>query len=378
MPQIQILGREQAEDQNNQANQAIERQKITNDIFTKAYQLKLYRDEIKAKIKMSQDEVEKIRLAKQDSSVERGIKVVDNAYKIAKEQGAQPAQDYLVGVQKMYPDLFPGIMESGLGEKLGKMEKSGEVQKQEADALNARSEAGMNTAVTNKLNGIGIPASTGAGGQPEGEGAPNQPAVNAMSGGLVNSGMNIKGIQFDNYDIQARGAAMKTSAVAEATRAEEMKPIRASVGNYLSTFDEAVKEMGGLETNALAALAKGKMAQVGAQIGDMPNVFALSKLIESVSLQLGSYLNKGRPTDKDQSAAKDALTRITYTKGANTVMRNYLETIVANGDKDLATKLFWSLAKSGGSNSADAKAFGSSDMLSNKPTTSRYTIREKK
>jgi hypothetical protein len=361
MPQIQIIGREAIDDQNNRTTQALKQQELIQNSQAKMIQFKQMGEQLRLMAKNTDNDIEKIKVDR----LGHRMNYMSNVFKMAMDN-PNPENVIKTALQLGGGDIVKDLSDPLVADMISKLKPSGQAEQSSAVGALVRSKIG--------------------GGQPSIEGTqglnPNQPAMNALggntNGGLDISAINAGGVQIEDYGAQARGAAMKTKATAQAQKDIDMEPIRSSVGNYLSVFDNAVQEMGGLETNALSALAKGKGAEISSQIGNMPNVFTLSKLIEPVSLQLGSYLNKGRPTDKDQEAAKSTLTRITYTQGANSILRNYLQTIASNGDKELATKLFWSLAKAGGSTSQDARAYGNTDMLSTKPATSRFTIRIKK
>ena len=373
MPQIQILGREQTEQKNNLANQAMERQKLVQDTWYKSQMLKYYADELKYKVQASSDEVEKAKMTQKYNDAKLGAEVMTNAYKVAEKMGGKAAQDYLMGVQQQSPQLFAGIMNSGFGEKLSKLQPTG------TERL-----AGSAADMVDQQLGRGQPQAGGAPVNPavagQGGGVPeptNQGRAGAIGGGGLIPSISVGGVNMEFPEQVAASERNKVMARKEAEREVEMQPIRTSVGNYLKVFDAATGELGGLSTNALQALARGKGAEAIAQVGDKPNIFALGKLMEPVSLQLGSYLNRGRPTDRDQEAAKNMLTRITYTKGVNQILRHYLESVANTGNKDLATKLFWSLAKDGGSNSKDAKMYSDPTMF-NGSATSRFIIKEKK
>jgi hypothetical protein len=322
---------------------ALERQKMLDDAAYKSGMLKYYAGQLKLQAKQVDDEAEKIKLTKSANEYDFIAKVFADAQKNADPQG------YLMMALKMNPDLYARVLSNPeLAESVKGMKPTGE--------------ATLDTAIANRINPQQVSGNT-----------PNQSSANIVGGNVPTSNDNFLmpqivrgGVTIENPVDMARSEAIKTTARLNAQKEIEMKPIRASVGNYLRTFDNAIGEMGGLETNALSALVKGRLAEASSQLGDKPNIFTLSKLIEPVSLQLGSWLNKGRPTDKDQAAAKSTLTRITYTKGANEILRNYLERIIETGDEALGWKV-WNALRTGNTTMFDAE-----------PSTSRFTIREKK
>jgi len=375
MPQIQIIGQEKLQARMGARDREIQRQQISQQAYEKSMQFKQMSEQLKLQAKEVENEAEKIRITRLGDRMIYMSKIFERAADASTPEMAQNIIKW--ALQSDGKGITTDMSDPSVAKLIESFQPSAESQQRMANA--------------NLVNKIARdPQFSGIDGQP----IDNQPRMNALSGSIPAQeqgqgqlgGDNIgwssfsppgSGLQLENYAGQARGAAMKTRATAQATRDIEMEPIKTSVTNYLNTFNRAVEEMGGMETSALAALAKGKTAEVSAQIGNMPNVFTLSKLIEPVSLQLGSYLNRGRPTDKDQEAAKNTLTRVTYTKGVNEILKNYLIDIISNGNKELATKLFWSLALAGGSKSPDARAYGDKRMLDTSNPTKRFTIRVK-
>jgi hypothetical protein len=263
-------------------------------------------------------------------------------------------QGYLLMAFKANPELWASTVGNPEFKALmDKVQPTGEASQDAATADFLRS----------KMSG-----QAGQGGQP------NQPAMNALDGNMLQNvdsngmpastgfdvtGMNVNGMMLEDQGLKARGAYMESSARSNATRNEEMRPMRNQVNNYLTTFAEAVNEIGGLDDNALSALIKGKSAEVASQYGAMPATFTLQTLMEPTALMLGSFLNKGRPTDVDAKAAAKMLTRLSYTKGVNERLAKFLQQIINSNDKDAQSDLYWALQYDGGSRKESAKAFGS-------------------
>lgn len=323
MPQIQILGRERMEQKNNLANQAIERQKIIQDTWYKAQMLRYYADELKYKVQASQDEVSKAEITQKYNDAKLGADVMNNAYKIAEKQGGKAAQDYLMGVQQQSPQLFSGIMSSGFGEKLSKLQPSGSerlagsaaelVQRQ----LGERGQGGAGQQMLGQMPG---------GAQPTNEGRAG--AV----GGAVIPKITAGGVDVEFPEVREQIERRMVRARGEETRNVEMTPIRNAVNYYTDTFDKAVEEMGGLSSTAASSMARGTASSVWANIGNRPNTLALQQMSKSVALQLGSYLNRGRPTEQDAEAAAKMLVKLTLTKGANEVLRHFLKIVTSGND----------------------------------------------
>jgi len=365
MPQIQILGKEELEANNNLQNQIIERQKIVADAMYKSRQLQFYSDELKLKAKVATDEAEKARLAQNADNAKLVATVMKNAADIADQQGGKAAQDYIMGTVQQSPNLFFGLQD--FYKRIGESKKSAEnrIMESVADQMNP------------PTNPVSSDSRVGAvGGQ-----TPSAPVIQASPAGAP----VVTGISGGKPQISfPSGIAAEARARAETTkRAErevEMEPIRKSVGNYVATFDRAVGEIGGLEDNALSALIRGKTKEIESRLGTLPNTFALQQLLKPTSLQLGSHLNRGRPTDVDQKAAEAALVRLTYTKGVNEILRGYLQDLLESNDRDdLQSKLFWSLALvgtkiTGDRSTPDARLYGDPNMFKIGKATDRFTI----
>ena len=358
MPQLQIISREEPRNKfSGIADSLAKGIELASDIQYKKGLIEYNKGKLAQESKVANSEVEKMKADQEVAKWERAGKVMDIGLRLSKKEGGKGIDPdkwgkYMASVLLQDEELASVFGSEDLKKMIPSEAPKEQLQGAQADFLRSQ-----------------LPSNTLSGNIPTNEQNPNQPQINTLSGNTPTpwtpTSMDIEGMQFDNFPAQARGAAMKTEATAKATRAIEMQPMQMAVGEYLKTFDNAIQEMGGLETNALSALIKGKGAEVVSQIGDKPNVFALGKMIEPVALQLGSWLNKGRPTDKDATAAKATLARLTYTKGANQILRNYLEKIISTGDEQAGWKLWNGLVS------------GKTDFLTKGDATSRFTIRVK-
>lgn len=414
---MQVLGQEKVADVNNRANQILEQQKISADLSYKWTTAGIMMAELKHKIRTTDNEAEKAKLEAALSRAKFTSEIMKNAKDIADTQGKGPAKQYLATVAGEHIDLLSQSMQDGLGKYGGMLDKSGEEQNKavNADYIAADYQQQYGTpppSRASQVNAVNNPnaisdISQGMQGAPStvtdiqtAQVAPVQPqqgaggAVNAAPLTAINQGapqstghwerdrigesgmMTRKWVANDAGQNEIDLAVRKQAALDQVAMEKDIAPIRTHVNKYLQTFDAAVEEIGGLESNALAALAKGKFNEAAAQVGEKPNVFALGQMVKSVGLALGSFLNRGRPTEPDAIAAEKMLTRLTYTKGVNIILRDYLNEVVKNGDREKAADLYWYLAYKGGSTTADAKMYGKNAInpLAEKP----FTIRVKK
>lgn len=367
MSQIQVIGREAVDDTNNMRDNAQKQAELQATIADKRATLNFYSQELEYKKKVTENEVKKAELTDKAERAKLLLKVFDDASK-----SADP-QQYLANVAKMNIDLVSTTLGDPEFQKLAsKMKPSGDERNKAANADLIENYNRGNTApqinAINNPNVIGdtIQGAGGPVGTPPMGGAQWRPKTTGPGG--------VTG-EFYNPDEEIALAVRKQSALDDVAMEKEIAPVRIPINNYLSAFDRAIEEIGGLETNALAALAKGKFNEAAAQVGDKPNVFALGKMLKSVGLSLGSYLNRGRPTAEDAMAAENMLVRLTYTKGVNEILRRNLEDVVKNKDKNLASDLYWYMAYKGGSRTPDAIAYGKGiNPLEEKP----FTIRVKR
>lgn len=137
MPQTQVIGRELADWETNRRNTILEKQKMIQDAAGKKDLLNHYANELKVKMKLSQDEVERSKLAQQVEYAKLGAKLFEDASK------SSNPQEYLKTYQKMYPNVLPDLMKGGFQDALSRLEPSAEtkLKSAEAEMLNvARSE----------------------------------------------------------------------------------------------------------------------------------------------------------------------------------------------------------------------------------------------
>lgn len=324
MPQIQVLGREQLEERNNLQNQILERQRIQQDARYKSEMLKYYSDELKMKAKLAQDEAQRALLAQEAEDAKLVATAMKNASEIAEKQGGSAAQDYLMGVFQLNPERFFSLQQ--FYDRVGNVGKSGEerILSSVADRLE-RELAGGGVGVAPEM---GETAST-----PAPVADTNQARVSAINNpGFVISDIDVKGVKLSNQAENVNKVRLETRARKEEERDIELSPIRNSVNFYIDTFNNAVEEMGGLSSSAIESLAKGTANEVWSRIGSKPNTLALQQMSQSVALQLGSYLNKGRPTEQDAAAAAKMLVKLTLTKEANEILKRYLNIVVSGKD----------------------------------------------
>lgn len=205
MPQIQVIGREAVDAQNNMQQNALAQQQAVADIMNKGQMLRFYRDELKLKTKAQEDEVKKAKMQQDISNAELGVKAFEAAVKVAESQGPEAAQQTLLMFQKMFPQVMPSIMENGLGDMFSKFDMSGEEQMKRVAA----------SALAGQFGG-------GQAGSGQGSGGYVLPSIKTSIGDFVNP------------EMESRIAAMKTGATEAAKQEQSGK-----VGQNLITHLEA-------------------------------------------------------------------------------------------------------------------------------------------
>lgn len=372
---IEVLGREAVDSQNNQANQAQAAANAHADIMEKSHMLKYYIEKMKVDQKLAGDEIEKAKLDRIIRTAELGLKVFELG---AKQETPEGMQNLFLGFQKMYPETFPGIMRDGFQEAISKMTPSAESRLAGANIAGVKSlnevirrDAGLSPTQedrTDVVGGVTPTSATNATNMPIEPGAAQGAPVGPPQGRLGLSGITQTptgmSATFSNPERDAYNEGLKTTAREKAKNIEDLRPVRNQINNYLSTFADAVQEIGGLKENAIEALASGKVAELASKWGNMPATFTLQQTLEPTALLLGSQLNKGRPTEPDKEAGKLMLTRLTYTRGVNQRLAKFLNDMVNAGDKNALEDLYWAMAYDGskytGKKPSDlARAYGS-------------------
>lgn len=288
-----------------------------------------------AKMKATQNDVDKEKYRRRGEFIKYAFDIKDlNATPEAKMQTLKSVAETL--------GLDPIEEMSSVGEVLSKLPMSSDASYKDASRKLVEQDLGIPSASTpsqsssidpvsrvNAMTGL-APQQT----QPTEDTTqmPTAPArqnmittgYSAGPGGVTLNRTNLEGVMQE--------ATAKTTATEQAKRNVEMQPIRNAINFYLDTFEQATQEVGGLESTAITALAKGKAADVWANIGNLPATQALQRMSKSLALQLGSYLNKGRPTEQDAQAAAEMLLKISLSKDTNQILRSYLQTVMSGED----------------------------------------------
>jgi tetratricopeptide (TPR) repeat protein len=362
MPQIQVLGREALEDQQGQMTAQQNQQKMmqeaiaaTNEAKYKQGVLEYNKELAKIEARKATSEEEKIKL---DNKV-KNFEIANTMYKMAVKNAT--GEDGLIKmdlykknlasygnvVNKKFPEaweIFASLAEqepSAMGD-VDTAKTYQEAMKAKAEALKAQGSGRQANEIANILRkdrGLeaypeegqpgtapAAPAQIGAMEQPPN--VPNVPGAGMQTIGGPGQPMGnapiIPEITSDGVKIirpQAAYQAQYNESMASKTaeRDIELVPLKASWGNYKKVFAAAAEEIGGLGKSGIEALAKGGIGTLGSRIGDMPNTFASTRLIESFGLQLASYLNRGRPATPDQVAAIQKV-RMKYCSNISTLL----------------------------------------------------------
>lgn len=174
MPTLQIIGQEAVEDQNNQANQRLKQQELQQSAYEKVIQFKQMAQELKLKAKQNDNEEERNRILGLSARLDYLAKTYEVSSKYEDPDAVIRHMIEIAGddVMKTMTDPLVTSMTS-------KMKPTAEVQRQLADAAQLNQQAGFLSDVRSQLPGMiraGRVAIEG------GQGASNQPAVNAIQG----------------------------------------------------------------------------------------------------------------------------------------------------------------------------------------------------
>lgn len=153
--------------------------------------------------------------------------------------------------------------------------------------------------------------------------------ASAMQNSYVVPDATVKGIHLVNPQVQQETEAGLTTAKANATREGELKPLRASVDNYLSTFDAASKEAGTSSYGAGAAV-KGAVGVLTSPFKKDSAVASVIGLKKPIGLAVGAFINRGKPTDKDAVAGEDLLPQVGLPERTNRDRSNNLKSLMSS------------------------------------------------
>lgn len=154
-------------------------------------------------------------------------------------------------------------------------------------------------------------------------------------GGLIFTGMSGSSPSFENPEARARIVAAETKAREKAKLEAQLEPVQNSYNIYNNILDSAINEIGGVSENALAAWAKGTLSSFEAEVGSLPNVQAANKILDSASITIASFINRGRPTEPDAKAVQKAMPRITYPAATNEALRKFLNSVLSTGSETI-------------------------------------------
>lgn len=143
-------------------------------------------------------------------------------------------------------------------------------------------------------------------------------------GGYIPGDMNIGGMTFLNPAAEQAKARATALGSAQGTQEVDKKNIGEGVETYLTTLNKAFKEMGGQSNTAAGAKMKALGAGVAAPFTKDSSVAALDVQIKPLGLQVGAYINKGRPTDKDALVGEDVLPRKDLPSATNKILSKRL------------------------------------------------------
>jgi hypothetical protein len=134
MPQIQVLGREAIDDQNNQANQAIEKAKMAQNAFDKSMQFKQMNEQLKLMAKNTDNEIEKIKVQRLGDR----MSYMANIFKSAMDS-PNPESVIKTALQLGGADMMKDLSDPLVQDMIKKLQPSGDTAQKQAvaDTLNS-------------------------------------------------------------------------------------------------------------------------------------------------------------------------------------------------------------------------------------------------
>lgn len=148
------------------------------------------------------------------------------------------------------------------------------------------------------------------------------------AGGFDISGIGLK-VGNNTINVENTDFLKKKEQIADFAKTEsQLNQVRPMYNSFLNTYNDAVKEMGGLGEDALKAMLEGTSKGIEARLGKLPNVQAYNQSIDSTALNIASYVNRGRPTDPDKNAIMKILPRLTYPAATNSILIRNLDTLL--------------------------------------------------
>lgn len=243
MPQIQVLGREQME--NNQANQsaAIRRQELAQDAYQKSIQFKQMAEQLKLQAKGIENDVEKMKIER----LGHRMNYMSNVFKMAVDN-PNPSSVIETAVKLGGEDFMNDMSDPTIGEMIKNLQPSGGAQ--------------LDKAIAGRISGQPNPALGDSD-----QGAPNQSQMNAIAGGMPGSNEMLipqitrNGVQM-NFPQDMYKAGMVETAGREAGKPLNMEESRtASAAGTIDTAIENISKL--IDKGALKGLGSQTMTDLG-------------------------------------------------------------------------------------------------------------------
>ncbi len=193
-------------------------------------------------------------------------------------------------------------------------------ENQLADAAKNRAEAKYYEnpgAFMQALQGGGQGSPSGAGGF-----TPSQAVIRTPGGSITME--NLAGEQ-----AKARAHAV---GAGQGGQQVSLRQVSEGVDTYLKTLDKAIQEVGGASRTGAQASLKAIMGQVNSPFKTDSAVAALTPQVDPLGLQIATFINGGKPTDKDAIVGSTILPRLEYPAATNKILKQRLKSMLSMKD----------------------------------------------
>jgi hypothetical protein len=277
MPTIQIIGQEKLAARMGERDRELERQKMQQQAYEKSIAFKQMDQQLKLQAKGVENEVEKLKIDR----LGHRMAYLSNVYKTAMDS-PNPELVVKTALQLGGADMMQDLSNPMVADMISKLQPSGDTALKQGAADLIKKQMGATPS-----------------------GMPNQPATNAMNGGLQVSGLNIGGIQMDDYGVQAAGQGQIKSAQLKQEMEAAAAPALAIVDDLEKSWNKAfpnAPEKGSRMIQGAGDVIGGSWLRGNSDIRSYLTTKAA--LLTKLSRGLGE---KGMITDKDVARVNQAL-----------------------------------------------------------------------
>lgn len=205
--------------------------------------------------------------------------------------------------------------------------RGAQVKNQEASAIEAAAKAKFFSG-----DFPGGPGDTsGQGGQSfDQQGIPQESRVNAVNGQSPKwtaTEMTAAGPKYVNQGAQNEAKYQETATGEQAKMDVKNKPTRELINTYLSDLDKAFEETGGSKDTVVDAFISGQTKSIEAMFKKGSILPSVRQREGAIGMAVGSTLNGGRPTEKDQQLGESVTPKFIYPKATNAALARSLDNI---------------------------------------------------